>query len=92
MQQIQQEITNFVKAAPTDHKLTDFINKMTPKLIPQVLLSQIDMNTVKETTLVYARVMVQDIRDMYFYISFAMKRPFEAQKQFYMYKYGNIPG
>ena len=35
--------------------------------------------------------MVQDIRDAYYYISFAMKRPFNPQDPYYLYKYGNQP-
>jgi hypothetical protein len=34
--------------------------------------------------------MVQDIRDVYFYISFAIKKKYGSEEPFYVYKYGNI--
>jgi hypothetical protein len=34
---------------------------------------------------------VQDIRDAYYYISFAMKRPFNIHEPYYLYKYGHQP-
>ena len=41
--------------------------------------------------LVYAHLMVQDIRDSYYYYSFIMKRPFKSDEKFMLYRWGNTP-
>jgi hypothetical protein len=66
-----------LKTSPADGPLTDFINNLTPQLKPQLKLNQLNPKSLKEPTLVYARLMVQDIRDPFFYYSFIMKRPFQ---------------
>ena len=35
--------------------------------------------------------MVQDVRDVYFYVSFAIKRNYDESSPFCTYKYGNTP-
>ena len=35
--------------------------------------------------------MVQDVRDVYFYVSFAIKRNYDESSPFCIYKYGSIP-
>ena len=80
-----------MQTAPSEPTLTDFVNNLTPQLKPQLKLHELDRKSLKEPTLVYARLMVQDIRDPYFYYSFIMKRPFQAEDKFHLFRWGNQP-
>lgn len=60
---------------------------MRPKVRPALQWSQIDPSKVAEPIAVYARLMVQDIRDIFYYYSFVMKKPFT--EKYYLKKYGN---
>jgi len=58
-------------------------------LKPTAKFHELDLNTVKEPTLVYAQFMVQDLRDSYYYYSFIMKRPFKAEEKYMLARWGN---
>jgi hypothetical protein len=76
---------------PTEAALTDFINNLIPKITPKAKLHELDLKKTKEPTLVYAKMMIQDIRDPFFYYSFIMKRPFAIDDKFYLFRWGNYP-
>jgi hypothetical protein len=40
--------------------------------------------------MVSAHLMVQDIRDVYYYVSFAIAKQYKHDSPFYVYKYGNV--
>ena len=91
MEAIEQEIRGFMSTAPSDAGLTDYLNALTPNIQPTLFFHQLDTTAIKEPTLVYARLMVQDVRDMYFYYSCAAKRPLNETSQLYLWKYGHCP-
>lgn len=91
MESINLEIRAFLEKGPTDAELTDFINNLTPMIKPTVKFHQLDPHTLTSPTLVYAHLMVQDIRDDFFFYSFIMKRPFSQDGAYFLYRFGNKP-
>lgn len=89
MEYINSEIRAFLGTFPNDQQLTDFINNLSPQLNPTLKWHQLNPEHLKELTLVYAHLMVQDIRDEYYYYSFIMKRPLNGESEYLLYKYGN---
>ena len=95
MEIILEQIKKFLETKPSQSQLTDFINHFEAKqLKPTVNFNQIDSKTLKTPTFVYARLMVQDMRDSYFYISLAAERKeyYTPNDSFCLYKYGQITG
>lgn len=91
MEIISAEIRQFLKEKHTEAEITDFINNLEPKAVkPTLKLHQLNPEAITEPTLVYAHLMVQDIRDVYYYISFAIRKNYSPNEEepFYLYKYG----
>lgn len=77
MEVISAEIRQFLKEKHSEAEITDFINNLEPKAVkPTLKLHQLNPETITEPTLVYAHLMVQDIRDVYYYISFAIRKKY----------------
>lgn len=90
MENVIAEVRDFLKSNPSEATLTDFINHFEPKsLKPTGKLHQIRLETLQEMTVVSAHLMVQDIRDPYYYISLAISKKFNKESPFYLCKYGH---
>lgn len=77
MNQLAQEVRSFLHSEPlpSEAQLTDFINNLQPaSLKPSRCFHRTDLASISEPTLVSAHLMVQDVRDTYYYVSMAIKR------------------
>jgi hypothetical protein len=91
MEEIHSQVAALLGKSPSEADLTDFINHLQPPLTPVHHLHQLPPQALTAPALVYARLMVQDIRDDYFYYSFIMKKPLSSDSPFHLFKFGLTP-
>jgi hypothetical protein len=91
MEEIRKQIAGLLEKSPSEPELTDFLNHLQPPLTPAHHLHQLPPQALTAPALVYARLMVQDIRDDYFYYSFIMKKPLLPASPFHLFKFGLSP-
>ena len=88
MEIIQHEVKEFLATEPKEATLEEFVKNYQPSTLkPKAYLHQLDLKELMEPQLVYATLMVQDIREGYFYYPILVKKPINKNSEFCFSKF-----
>lgn len=88
-EKIQQKLQEHLANSPTEEELRKVFNNILHDESPTLVFHQTDIESIKESTIFFTQLMVQDMRDSCYSYPFVVKKPFSEKSQTYFFKYGH---